>query len=144
MPKMIGKGLSRREREIIDILHRLGSATAVEVEEAMVDPPSNSAIRSILRILQSKGHIRHEQHGKRYVYLSTVPRNEAARSALSNIIRTFFDGSLNSAVKTFLSEDDADLSVEELDELGRMIASARNEKSRRDVTESVDPGLREN
>jgi predicted transcriptional regulator len=122
---MIGNGLSRREREIMEILHRLGRATATEVMEALPDPPSYSAVRSILRVLQEKGHIRHEEEGKRYLYLPTEPRNMAARSALRSVVQNFFGGSLESAVKTFLADADVNLSEEELARMAEAIDQAR-------------------
>jgi predicted transcriptional regulator len=122
---MIGAGLSRREREIVDALNRLGKATAGEIESAIPTPPSNSAVRSILRILEEKGHVRHEEDGKRYLYLPTAPRPAAARSALTGVLDTFFGGSLATAVKTFLSEADADLKEEELEDLARLVEDAR-------------------
>src|SRR5579871_118405 len=125
MPRMIGSGLSRREREMMEVLHRVGKATATEVMEAMPDPPSYSAVRSILRVLEEKGHIRHEEEGKRYLYLPTEPRNAAARSALRNVVQNFFGGSLESAVKTFLSDSDVHLSEEELARMAEAIEQAR-------------------
>jgi BlaI family transcriptional regulator, penicillinase repressor len=125
MPRMIGNGLSRREREIMEILHRAGKATATEVMEALPDPPSYSAVRSILRVLQEKGHIRQEEDGKRYLYLPTEARNTAARSALRNVVQNFFGGSLESAVKTFLSDTDVSLSEEELARMAEVIEQAR-------------------
>jgi len=129
MPRMIGRGLSRREREVLDALHRLGKATAAEVMEALADPPSYSAVRSVLRILEEKGHIRHEEDGKRYLYLAAEPRQAAARNALDQVMRTFFGGSLESAVRTFLDEQDSELSDEELDRLSTLIAEARKAKA---------------
>jgi predicted transcriptional regulator len=125
MPRMIGSGLSRREREIMEILHRVGKATATEVMEALPDPPSYSAVRSILRVLEEKGHIRHEEDGKKFLYLPTEPRTTAARSALHNVIQNFFGGSIESAVKTFLSDADISLSDEELARMAETIEQAR-------------------
>ncbi|AIE85389.1 transcriptional repressor, CopY family [Fimbriimonas ginsengisoli Gsoil 348] len=122
---MIGSGLSRREREIVDILHRLGKSTAAEVHEAMTDAPSYSAVRSILRILEEKGHIRHEEDGKRYVYLPAEPRQAAAKSALNQVVQTFFGGSLEGMVRTFLSGDETTVSDEELNRLSAIIEQAK-------------------
>lgn len=121
-------GLSRRERQIMDILYEHGRATAAEVREEMPEPPSYSAVRAMLRILEGKGHLRHEQDGPRYVYLPTVPRDEARESALRRVVRTFFDGSAESAMAALL-----DLGVEDLDEkalrrLADRIADARREE----------------
>ena len=126
MPRMIGTGLSRREREIMDILYRAGKATVAEIMEAMPEPPTGSATRSILRVLQEKGHIRHIEDGKRYVYLPVEPRKSAARSALQNVVQNFFGGSLESAVKSFLFDSDIQLSDEELVRMADAIEQARN------------------
>lgn len=125
MPRMIGTGLSRREREILDILHRQGRATGAEILAALPNSPSYSAVRSVLRILVAKGHARHEEEGKRYVYLPTQPRPAAAQSALHGVLQTFFGGSLTDAVKTFLSDTDARLTEDELSELAALIEQTR-------------------
>jgi len=125
MPRMIGSGLSRREREIVDILHRLGQATASEVHAAMQDAPTYSAVRSTLRILEEKGHVRHEEDGKRYVYLPAESRQAAARSALDQVLNTFFGGSLEGVVRTLLSNDEAHVSEEQLNRLSALIEDAK-------------------
>jgi BlaI family transcriptional regulator, penicillinase repressor len=117
--------LSRRERQIIDILYSQGRSTAAEVQNALPDPPSYSAVRAMLRILEEKGHVRHEQDGPRYVYLPTVARDNAKRSALRHMLRTFFDGSTEQAISALLDESSANLSEAELDRLARMINQAR-------------------
>src|SRR5687768_9908640 len=117
--------LSRRERQIVDILYREGRATAAEVQAALPDPPSYSAVRAMLRILEDKGHVRHEQDGPRYVYLPTVARDNAKRSALRHMLRTFFDGSTEQAISALLDESSTRLSDRELDRLARMIDQAR-------------------
>jgi predicted transcriptional regulator len=124
---MIGSGLSRREREILEILHRLGQATAAEVLEQLPEPPSYSAVRSILRILCEKGHARYSEDGKRYLYSPVEPPQSAARTALQNVVSTFFGGSLEQAVKAFLTDKDAEISDEELARLSEMIERARQE-----------------
>jgi BlaI family penicillinase repressor len=124
---MIGRGLSRREREVLEALHRLGRATAAEVMAAMPDPPSYSAVRSVLRILEEKGHARHEEDGKRYLYIAVESRQKAAQSALTQVMQTFFGGSLESAVRTFLDQD-SDLSEEELDRLSKLIEDAKRSR----------------
>ena len=129
MPKMIGQGLSRREREICEILHRLREATAAEILEALADPPSYSAVRSILRILEEKGHIGHVENGKRYVYSTVEAPQSAAQFALRQLARTFFDGSLEQVVKTFLSDSDTQVSEAELDRLSLIIDDARNKEN---------------
>ena len=117
--------LSRRERQIIDILYSNGRSTAAEVQNALPDPPSYSAVRAMLRILEEKGHVRHEQDGPRYVYLPTVARDNAKRSAMRHMLRTFFDGSTEQAISTLLDDASTNLSEAELDRLARMIDQAR-------------------
>lgn len=117
--------LSRRERQIIDILYARGRGTAADVQAALPDPPSYSAVRAMLRILEEKGHVRHEQDGPRYVYLPTVARDNAKRSALRHMIRTFFDGSTEQAISALLDDASTKMSESELDRLARMIDEAR-------------------
>ena len=117
--------LSRRERQIVDILYAQGRATAAEVQAALPDPPSYSAVRAMLRILEEKGHVRHEQDGPRYVYLPTIARDNAKRSALRHMLKTFFDGSAEQAISTLLDDSSTRLSDRELDRLARMIEQAR-------------------
>jgi predicted transcriptional regulator len=117
--------LSRRERQIVDILYTQGQATAAEVQAALPDPPSYSAVRAMLRILEEKGHVRHEQDGPRYVYLPTVARDNAKRSAMRHMLQTFFDGSAEQAISALLDDSSARLSDQELDRLARMIDQAR-------------------
>lgn len=116
--------LSRRERQIIDILYRRKRATAAEVQAALPDPPSYSAVRAMLRILEEKGHVRHEQDGPRYVYVPTVARDSAKRSALRHMLQTFFDGSAEKAISALL-DDTSKLSDAELSRLARLIEQAR-------------------
>lgn len=117
--------LSRRERQIIDILYARGRATAADVQAALPEPPSYSAVRAMLRILEDKGHVRHEQDGPRYVYLPTVARDNAKRSALRHMLQTFFDGSAEQAISALLDDSSARLSDRELERLARMIDQAR-------------------
>jgi len=117
--------LSRRERQIVDILYAQGRATAAEVQTLLPDPPSYSAVRAMLRILEEKGHVRHEQDGPRYVYLPTVARDNAKRSALRHMLRTFFDGSAEQAISALLDDASTKLSDVELDRLAEMISQAR-------------------
>jgi len=117
--------LSRRERQILDILYAKGSATAAEVKESLPDPPSYSAVRALLRILEEKGHARHETEGTRYVYLPSVPRERARNSALTRIVQTFFDGSAAQAAAALV--DSGSLSDEDLTRLSEMIERARKE-----------------
>jgi len=115
--------LSRRERQIMDIIYARGQATAAEVTATLPDPPSYSAVRALLRILEQKGHLRHQQDGPRYVFLPTVSRERARRSALRNLVRTFFDGSSAQAAAALI--DQAQLSDEEFDRLAAAIEKAR-------------------
>jgi predicted transcriptional regulator len=117
--------LSRRERQIVDILYTQGRATAAEVQAALPDPPSYSAVRAMLRILEDKGHVRHEQDGPRYVYLPTVGRDRAKKTALRHVLQTFFNGSAEQALSALLDESDTRLSDLELDRLARLIDRAR-------------------
>ena len=117
--------LSRRERQIVDILYARGKATAAEVQTALPEPPSYSAVRAMLRILEDKGHVKHEQDGPRYVYVPTVGRDNAKRSALHHVLKTFFDGSTEQAISALLDESAAKLSDAELDRLAQMIDHAR-------------------
>jgi|SRR5947209_1024200 len=118
---------SRREREIMRIIFRHGKASASEVRQEMHEPPSDSAVRAMLRILEEKGHLTHEQDGLRYVYIATRRRDEARRSALRDVLTTFFDGSPARVMATLLDEHRARLSAEDLDELERAIERARKE-----------------
>jgi predicted transcriptional regulator len=119
--------LTRREREIMDILHRRGRATAHDVMNELADPPSYSAVRTFLRLLEERGHVRHEQDGPRYVYAPTVTRRDAQRSALSHLVDTFFDGSVEEAVATLVESSKRKLSHEELDRIATLVAKAKKE-----------------
>ena len=117
--------LSRRERQVLDVLHRLGRASAAQVRAALADPPSDSAVRTHLRILEEKGHVGHEQDGPRYVYRPTVPREAGGRRALRHLLRTFFDDAPERAVAALLDETAATLSDDDLDRLDDLIQQAR-------------------
>lgn len=119
--------LSRREREIMDILYRDGELTASEVVERLPGSPSNSTVRTILRILEEKGHVKHEQQGMRYLYKPTVTREKARRSALKHLVSTFFDDSPESVVSTLLDERSLKLSDEQLQALAQLIEKARKD-----------------
>jgi BlaI family transcriptional regulator, penicillinase repressor len=119
--------LSRRERQIMDVVYRLGKASVGEVLERIPEPPSYSAVRALMRILEEKGHLRHEQDGPRYLYLPTVPRESARRSALSHMVRTFFGGSAEAAVAALLDPSNHRLSEGELDRLSALIEQARGQ-----------------
>jgi predicted transcriptional regulator len=118
---------SRRERQIMDIVYRQGQATAADVREALPDPPSYSAVRAMLRVLEEKGYLRHEQQGPRYLFLPTLSREKARRSALKQVVQTFFDGSTEQAVSALLDYSTSKLSDEELDRLAHLIEQARKE-----------------
>jgi len=111
----------------MDILHRRGPSTAAEIHESLPDPPSYSAVRATLRILEDKGHLRHETQDVRYIYLPTVPPEKAKRSAVKHLLATFFNGSAEQAVASFLDGSAAKLSKEELDRLSKLIDKARKE-----------------
>ena len=119
--------LSRRERQIMYIIYERGKATANEVMERLPDPPSYSAVRAMLRLLEEKGHLEHEQDGPRYVYRPTAPREAVRRSALRHTIKTFYDGSVEQAMAALLDLSDQHLSDEALDELTRLIEKSRKE-----------------
>lgn len=117
--------LSRRERQIIDILYARGRATAAEVQDALPDPPGYSAVRAMLRILEEKGHVRHDKDGPRYVYLPTLARDNARKSAIRHMVQTFFEGSASQAISALLDDPRARLSDDELQRLARLIEDAR-------------------
>ena len=117
--------LSRRERQIMDVIYARGQATAAEVAAALPDPPSYSAVRALLRILEQKGHLRHQEEGPRYVFLPTVSRDRARRSAMRNLVRTFFDGSPAQAAAALI--DQADFSDDDMARLADLIDKARKE-----------------
>ena len=119
--------LSRRERQILDVLYERGSSTAAEIQAGIPESPSYSAVRALLRILEEKGHIKHQQHGTRYLYAPKVSRDKARRSALAHMIQTFFDGSAEQAMTALLDVSAANLSEAELDRLAELIAKARKE-----------------
>ena len=125
MTRQTHNDLSRRERQIVDILYAQGRATAAEVQASLPDPPSYSAVRAMLRILEDKGHVKHEQDGPRYVYVPTVARDNAKRSALRHMLQTFFDGSAEQAISALLDDSSTRLSDRELDRLALMIDQAR-------------------
>ena len=119
--------LSRRERQIMDVLYRANRATAADVQAGMPDPPSYSAVRTMLRILEEKGHVRHELDGPRYVYIPTVARDKAKRSALTHVVNTFFDGSASQVMAALIEISPAELGDEELAHLRQLIDNARKE-----------------
>jgi predicted transcriptional regulator len=126
-PKETHLHLSRRERQIMDVIYTRGAVTVQEVVDEIPDPPSYSAVRAMLRVLEEKGHVKHREEGPRYVYVPTVPRDEASRSALRQLVRTFFDGSAEQAAAALLDMSGSDLTEQELDRLQEVIESARKE-----------------
>jgi len=121
------RSLSRRERQMMDILYRRGRASAAEIHQALPDRPSYSAVRAKLRVLEEKGHVRHEEEALRYVYVPTVKRETARRSAVKHLVATFFEGSVEQAVAALLASATGDLSAGELDRISRLIGEARKE-----------------
>ena len=124
-PKL--NALARRERQIMDVLYKLERATVAEVLRKLADQPSYSTVRAQLRILEEKGHVRHEEHGLRYVYVPTVPLDIARRSALRHLVETFFEGSAENLVATLLGGKISRISREELDRLACLFAKDRKE-----------------
>jgi predicted transcriptional regulator len=127
MSKPLHTVLSRRERQIMDILFRRGRATAAEVMEELPGDPSYSTVRTQLRVLEDKGHVRHEEEGLRYVYWPVVARHTARKSALRHLVETFFDGSAEKAVAALLGGEGSRLSDDELNRIAAMVDKARKE-----------------
>jgi BlaI family transcriptional regulator, penicillinase repressor len=121
------QGLSRRERQIMDILYQRGKASASDVREAMPDAPSYSAVRAMLRILEEKGHLKHQAEGLKYVYVPTVARDKAKRSAVKHLLDTFFKESPEQVVAALLDVSSTRLTREELDRMSEMIEKAKRE-----------------
>lgn len=128
MPKRLHSELSRRERQIMDILYKLGRATAGEVLAELPEQPSYSTVRAQLRVLEEKGHVRHEEIGLRYVYAPRVPRESVRRSELKHLLETFFEGSTEKMIAALLGGDPARLSADELDRLSALIEKAKGKK----------------
>ncbi len=119
--------LGRRERQILETVYRLGRASVAQVRAELPDPPSYSAVRGMLNLLEEKGHLRHEQDGLRYMYLPVVETTEASRSALAHVVRTFFGGSPAEAATALFDLPERKLSRDELEQLSRMIRQAMRE-----------------
>lgn len=119
-------GLSRRERQIMDVIYGRGEATAADVHAALPDAPSYSAVRALLRILEEKGILKHREDGPRYVFMPTMPREKASRSALKRVVETFFGGSLADAVAAFVDAKESKLSDEELKRIEAIIKNAKS------------------
>jgi BlaI family penicillinase repressor len=127
MRKDTHRNLSRRERQIMDILYQRGRASASEIHEALPDRPSYSAVRAKLRVLEEKGHVRHQEQALRYVYLPTLARDTARRSALRHMVSTFFEGSVEETVAALLDLSAANLSTKDLDRISNLIEAAKKE-----------------
>src|SRR5947209_6880602 len=130
MSPLLHTVLTRRERQIMDVLYRRGRATAGEVMRELPGEPTSSTVRTQLRVLESKGHVRHEEQGLRYVYAPAVPRHAARRSALRHLVDTFFDGSAEKTVAALLGGEGARLSEEQLDRISGLLDKARKDGSR--------------
>ena len=130
MAKSLHAALSRRERQIMDILFRQGRATAADVMAELPNEPSYSTVRTQLRVLEQKGHVRHEDDGVRFVYMPVIARHSARKSALRHVVETFFDGSPEKAVAALLGSEGAKLSGEQLDRIATLIDKARKDGSK--------------
>jgi BlaI family transcriptional regulator, penicillinase repressor len=130
MRKDTHRNLSRRERQIMDILYQRGRASASEIHQGLPDAPTYSAVRAKLRVLEEKGHVRHEEEALHYVYLPTLPRETARRSALRHMVSTFFEGSAEEAIAALLDLSAADLSPKDLDRIQGIIDQAKKESNR--------------
>ncbi len=127
MPKPLHAVLTRRERQIMDVLFRRGRATAAEVMDELPGEPTSSTVRTQLRVLEEKGHVRHEEEGLRYVYMPAIARTAARKSALRHLVDTFFDGSAENVVAALLGGEGARVSEEELRRIADLVARARKE-----------------
>ena len=121
------RGLSKRERQVMDVLYQLGQATVSEVEEALTESATYSAVRATLRVLEEKGHVEHKSDGPRYLYLPTVPQDKAKTAALSHVVGTFFNGSAEAAVMALLQMADTKLSKSDVARLSEKIRAASEE-----------------
>ena len=117
--------LTRRERQIMDIVYRLGRASAQQVLEHLADPPSYSAVRALLRLLEERGHLRHTKEGQKYMFLPSVPRSDARRKALAHVVSTFFEGSIEQTMLTLVESSRSKLSTRELDRLAEIVKRAK-------------------
>jgi predicted transcriptional regulator len=131
MKKPIHFSLTRRERQVMDILYRKGSATAGDVMNELSGNPSDSTVRTLLRILEEKGHVRHEEHGLRYVYSPTVSGKAVRQSALRHVIDTFFDGSTATVVASLIGLEGSSLSKDELQRIAKLVEKAQKECGQR-------------
>ena len=130
MSKSLHAQLSRRERQIMDFLYQAGRATAADLVKALPGEPSDSTVRTQLRVLETKGHVRHEDEGGKYVYVPVVSRRVVRKSALKHLMNTFFDGSAEKVVAALLGPDGAKLSDDELNRIAYLVARAKAEESK--------------
>jgi BlaI family transcriptional regulator, penicillinase repressor len=128
MSQKLQTTLSRRERQIMDILYRRGRATGAEVMEDLPGDRSYSTVRTQLRVLEKKGHVRHEEQGPKFIYLPAVPRRSARKSALRHLVDTFFDGSVENVVGALLGGEGSRVTEEELERIAEQVAKARTSK----------------
>lgn len=131
--KRVERALTRRERQIMDVLYRVGRATAAEVMDGLDGAPAYSTVRTQLRVLERKGHVRHDEEGLRFVYMPTVPRHAARRSALKHLVDTFFEGSTAKAVAALLGGEASRVSNEELARIEDLVKNARIEELARNA-----------
>lgn len=124
---MTNEGLSRRERQIMEALYRLGRASANEIRDSIPNPPSNTAVRTTLTILQEKGHVRSEREGMKYVYEPVVARSEVAKSTIEQVVQNFFGGSIERVVATLIDSHESELTDEQIDNLSAIIEKARKQ-----------------
>ena len=120
--------LSRRERQIMDVVYASSEATVTEVVRAMADPPSRTSVRTLMRILEEKGHLTHKKRGREFIYRPVRPRQRAGQSAMRRVVKTFFGGSLEEAVAAHMADPNADLPREELERLAQLIRRARRKE----------------
>jgi len=128
MPKSLHSVLSRRERQIMDIVYRVGRATVGEVMAELSGEPAYSTVRAQLRVLEEKGQLRHEEHGLRYVYIPAIPRHTVRQSALKHLVDTFFEGSAEKVVAALLGRESSRISEEELERMAQLIEKAKKER----------------
>ena len=133
MPKTDIPQLSKRERQIMDAIYRRGRATAAEVRAEMPDAPTYTTVRGLLRILERKGHLRHEEEGLRFVYSPSLPRQRAGASILSHIVRTFFDGSAANAMAAMLGSTERSVNAAELERLSDLVKKERRKMRKRNA-----------
>ncbi len=128
MSKRLQNELSKRERQIMDVIYRRNSASVKEVLEEIPDPPSYSAVRAMLNILEAKGFLKHTQQGKKYIYIPTIPHVKAMQSAIKQVLRTYFNNSVEDAVAAIINIDRKNLEQTDFDSLARLIESTRKEE----------------